>query len=73
MPLIPELRRQRQEDVCEFETSLVYKACPRQPGLCYTEKPYLLPPGPCPLAPPPQKKRNYYITLFYQKKKSLIY
>jgi hypothetical protein len=25
MPLIPALGRQRQEDVCEFETSQVYK------------------------------------------------
>jgi hypothetical protein len=25
-PLIPVLRKQRQEDLCEFETSLVYKA-----------------------------------------------
>ena len=25
MPLIPALRRQRQMDLCEFETSLVYK------------------------------------------------
>jgi hypothetical protein len=26
MPLIPALRRQRQEDLCEFEVSLVYKS-----------------------------------------------
>ena len=25
-------------DLCEFEASLVYKASPGQPGLCYTEK-----------------------------------
>ena len=25
MPLIPALRRQRQEDLCEFKASLVYK------------------------------------------------
>jgi hypothetical protein len=37
-------QRQRQRDrriSCEFEASLVYKASPGQPGLCYTEKPYL--------------------------------
>ena len=25
MPLVPALIRQRQEDLCEFEVSLVYK------------------------------------------------
>ena len=25
MPLIPALRRQRQEDLCEFEARLVYR------------------------------------------------
>ena len=25
-PLIPELRRQRQADLCEFEASLLYKS-----------------------------------------------
>ena len=25
MPLIPALRRQRQSDICEFKTSLVYR------------------------------------------------
>jgi hypothetical protein len=25
MPLIPALRRQRQEDLCEFQASLVYR------------------------------------------------
>ena len=29
MPLIPALGRQRQEDLCEFEASLVYKASSR--------------------------------------------
>ena len=41
MPLNPGLRRKRQEDLCEFEDSLVYKASQRQPGLCYTKKPCL--------------------------------
>ena len=29
MPLIPALRRQRQTDLCEFKTSLVYKEISR--------------------------------------------
>jgi hypothetical protein len=29
MPLIPALRRQRQVDLCDFETSLVYKSSSR--------------------------------------------
>ena len=29
MVLIPEIRRQRQIDLCEFEASLVYKSTPR--------------------------------------------
>ena len=29
IPLIPELQRQRQVDLCEFETSLVYRASSR--------------------------------------------
>ena len=38
MPLIPELRRQRQVDLCESEASLVYKF---QDCQGYTEKPCL--------------------------------
>lgn len=26
---------------CEYKASLVYSVSPGQPGLCYTEKPYL--------------------------------
>jgi hypothetical protein len=38
MPLMPALGRQRQEDLCEFETSLVY----RVPGqLRLHREPYL--------------------------------
>lgn len=33
----PSTLRQRQADLSDFETSLVYKVSPRQPGLCYTE------------------------------------
>lgn len=33
----PSTLRQRQEDLSDFETSLVYKVSPRQLGLCYTE------------------------------------
>jgi hypothetical protein len=40
-PLVPALGRQRQADLSEFEVSLVYKANPRELGLCYTEKPFL--------------------------------
>ena len=29
MPLIPALRRQRQEDLCELEISLVYRVSSR--------------------------------------------
>jgi hypothetical protein len=29
MPLIPTLRRQRQEDFCEFKASLVYRVSSR--------------------------------------------
>jgi hypothetical protein len=29
MPLVPALGRQRQEDLCEFEASLVYRVSPR--------------------------------------------
>jgi hypothetical protein len=35
------LRRQRQEDLCEFKVSLVYKLSSRLGGLFYTEKPCL--------------------------------
>jgi hypothetical protein len=41
MPLIPALKRQRQVDLSKFEASLVYKASPGQPGLCYTKRPCL--------------------------------
>jgi hypothetical protein len=41
MPLIPALKRQRQVDIYEFQASLVHRASLGQPGLCYTEKPYL--------------------------------
>jgi hypothetical protein len=33
------LREERQ--ICEFETSLIYKLSPGQPELCYTGKPCL--------------------------------
>ena len=39
--MIPALAKQRQADLCEIKASLVYKVNPGQPGLCYTEKPYL--------------------------------
>jgi hypothetical protein len=32
MPLIPALRRQGQEDLCEFKASLVYRASTRTAG-----------------------------------------
>jgi hypothetical protein len=44
--LIPELRKQRQMDFCEFKASLVYKASAGQSGLCYIEKPCLKIPKP---------------------------
>lgn len=37
MPLITDLGRQRQEDICEVETNLVYRANSKTPIL-YTEK-----------------------------------
>ena len=40
MPLTPALRRQRQADLCEFKTSLVYKVSFRT-GPKTTEKPCL--------------------------------
>ena len=40
MPLIPALGRQRKEDLCEFEASLVYRASART-GYKATEKPCL--------------------------------
>ena len=40
MPLIPEFRRQRQVDLCEFEASLVYKASSRT-AKAVSEKPCL--------------------------------
>ena len=36
MPLIPELWRQRQVDLCEFKARLVYKMSYR--AACYIEK-----------------------------------
>jgi hypothetical protein len=33
IPLIPALKKQRPEDPCEFEASLVYKVSFRTPGL----------------------------------------
>ena len=39
-PLIPALGRQRQADLCEFETSLVYRAS-SMTGSKATEKPCL--------------------------------
>jgi hypothetical protein len=39
MPLIPALRRQGQEDLCEFEASLVYSEIQDSQG--YTERPCL--------------------------------
>ena len=36
-PLIPALGRQRQEDLYEFKSSLVYKAVPGQLGLLHRE------------------------------------
>ncbi|EGW02466.1 hypothetical protein I79_018299 [Cricetulus griseus] len=39
-PLIPALRRQSQADLCEFETSLVYRASARTTSKA-TEKPCL--------------------------------
>ena len=40
MPLIPALRRQRQEDFCEFKANLVYKVSSRISSKA-TEKPCL--------------------------------
>jgi hypothetical protein len=37
MPSVPALGRQRQADLCEFETGLVYKVCPGKPGLLHRE------------------------------------
>jgi hypothetical protein len=37
MPLIPELRRQRQADPCEIEVSLVYRVRLQQPRLLNRE------------------------------------
>jgi hypothetical protein len=37
--LILALGRQRQTELCEFKVSLVYKASPGQPELCYIENP----------------------------------
>lgn len=37
MPLITDLGRQRQEDICEFETNLVYRANSKT-AILYTEK-----------------------------------
>jgi hypothetical protein len=33
MPLIPELRRQMQEDLCEFEASIIYVSSSRTASL----------------------------------------
>ena len=38
IPLIPALGRQRQEDLCEFKTSLVYRGSSRTARAVYTEK-----------------------------------
>ena len=40
MPLITALRRQRQEDLCEFEASLIYRVSSRT-GSRATEEPCL--------------------------------
>ena len=40
MPLIPALWRQRQEDLCEFKGSLVYRASSGT-ARAITKKPYL--------------------------------
>jgi hypothetical protein len=34
---IPDLGRQRQEDLCVFKANLVYKRVSGQPGLLHTE------------------------------------
>ena len=62
MPLIPALGRQRQEDLCEFEASLVYTVSSRT-GSIATEKPYLE-------KPKKEKKELFYIlkpVSLYQK------
>jgi hypothetical protein len=33
MPLTPALQRQKQEDLCEFKASLVYRVNSEKPGL----------------------------------------
>ena len=38
-PLIPELGRQRQDDLCEFQTSLVYRASSRTGAKATQENP----------------------------------
>ena len=35
MPVILALRRQRQEDYCEFEASLIYEESSQHPGLLH--------------------------------------
>ena len=37
MPLIPALRRQRQEDLCEFEAKLIYRVSSRTARATYRE------------------------------------
>ena len=39
MPLIPALGRKRQEDLCEFKVSLVYKESSRSARAVTPEKP----------------------------------
>jgi hypothetical protein len=38
MPLISELKRQKQVDLCEFKARLVYKASPGQDSQGYYKK-----------------------------------
>jgi hypothetical protein len=45
-PLISTLRRQSQEELCEFKAILFYKLSSRTSMLCYTKKPCLNPPTP---------------------------
>ncbi|EGW02222.1 hypothetical protein I79_021706 [Cricetulus griseus] len=42
MPLISALRRQRQEDLCEFEASLVYRVGARTTRAVIQTKPVLV-------------------------------
>jgi hypothetical protein len=47
MPLIPALKKQRQADLCEFDTSLIYREREFQDSQGYTKKPCLCGEGLC--------------------------